>query len=285
MSKCLYCYEELQPNEVGYHLKCCRRAFSRALPPILPYSSAEIISYGDLQLSIDKESNELRFVDGVGQYSIRSNNAENFSVQLEAVTMRMADMARVAVMPHSLICSNDGELHHIIRTPDQGKKKLSVEIIKMVDLLEQEDCKEYETIAEALKKHSTTPKLDNINLYERLLFSYLVGDTELNLGSFIMAKNGCGTTLAPASRIMPHALISSSGEMPMTLNKKSSDLTREDFQEAMTKGGLEPKIIENLFAKFERSIDPWCDLIDASPLPESLRESFKFQMIIRFDTL
>ncbi len=285
MSKCLYCYEELQPTEAEYHLKCCRRAFSRSVPPVLPYSSTEIVGHGVMQLSIDKESNELRFVDGVGQYSILSNSAKEFSVELEAVTMRMADVARVAVMPHSLIRSNDGELHHIIRTLDQGKKKVSIEILKMRDLVAQESCEEYEIVAETLKKHSTTPKLDIVNLYERVLFCYLVGDTELNLDSFIVAKNGCGSTLAPAGRIMPHALILSSNEMAMSLNKKSSDLTREDFQAAMTKGGLEPKIIENLFAKFERSIDLWCDLIDSSPLPESLRESFKFQMIIRFDTL
>lgn len=282
MARCLYCYEELQPCEPMFHLKCTRRVFSLAVPPTLPYTSAEIASHAGARVAVDKGSNELRFVDERGSYTLLSNDGDEVVAQLEAVVMRMADLARVAVVPHTLVRSVDGGFHHLCGVLDYAKKGVCIEL---QNIEVQEDNGKYEDVAEGLKKLSTTPKLDIINLYERLLFCYIIGDIKLGSQSFVVAKNGCGSSLAPASRLFPHALLSTDNEMALTLNGKRSDFTHEDFECAMMQGGLESKIIENMFAKFERSIDLWCDLIDLSPLPESLRESLKLQMVIRFDAL
>ncbi len=285
MARCLYCYEELQPSESTLHVKCSRRVFSTLTPPQLPYSSSEITQRKGAQLSIDKESNSLKFVEGAGEYTLLSNDDNNIKAQLEAVTMRMADIARIPVTPHTLLRSSEGLFHHVRRVTEHGKKKVKVTIQKMSDLVEDSDRNSYEMVAEALQKISTTPKLDIINLYERVLFCYLVGATQHGLESLIMAKNGCGTSLAPASSIMPNAMLSPDNEMIMSLNSRYNDLTRSDFESALLASDIEPKIIGNLFTKFERSIDKWCDLIDSSPLPNEIKESYKFQMIIRFDTL
>lgn len=286
MSRCLYCYEELLPNERVLHLKCSRRVFSASTPLSLPYSSSEIAEQNSLQLEVVKGENRLRFVDEGGCYWL-SNVLSNSKLPiLEAVAMRMADLSRVAVAPHSLIRSNDGVFYHIMRSIDHGKRGAQIELMRMNCDLAEGQIGSYEMVAEWLKTHSTTPKLDVINLYERLLFCYLVGATELGFADFVIAKNGCGGSLAPAARIMPRSITTQTcTDMELTLNEKRSDLLRSDFESAMMKGGLEPKIIENSFAKFERMIDQWCDVIDLSPLSDTLKESFKFQIIIRFDTL
>lgn len=284
MSKCLYCYEELSPSESTLHVKCSRRVFSISTPPQLPYSASEIALHKGAQLVIDKVSNTLKFTENKGHYTLLSNTDSTNKVQLEAVTMRMADFARIPVVPHTLIRSKEGSFHHIKRAIDHGKKGAEIAILKIADLVEKSEDNSYEMVAQALKNNSTTPKLDIINLYERALFCYLVGATKLSLDSFLMATTGCGSSLAPASSIMPDALITADNEMVMSLNNKHNDFTREDFEQALRASGIEPKIIENLFTKFEKMIDPWCDIIDSSPLPSELKESYKFQMIIRFDT-
>lgn len=285
MARCLYCYEELQPSETTLHVKCSRRVFSTSTPPQLPYSSIEISQKKGAELTIDKESNSLKFVEGRGQYTLSANSNEVATAQLEAVTMRMAEIARIPVAPHTLLRSSEGLFHHITRAIYHGKKGADITIQRIAEMIENSEHNSFEMVAEALQKNSTTSKLDIINLYERVLFCYLVGATKLELNDFAMAKTGCGSSFAPASTIMPNALISSENEMVMSLNNKYNNLTRSDFESALTASGIEPKIIDNLFAKFERSIDPWCDLIDSSPLPNELKESYKFQLIIRFDTL
>ncbi|MFI3247574.1 MAG: HipA domain-containing protein [Rikenellaceae bacterium] len=280
MSRCLYCYEELQPGDTTLHVKCSRRVFSQSTPPTLPYSPAQIAEQNTKELYIEKQSNTLQFIDESAQYTILSGD----ELLLEAVAMRMADIGRVSVAPHTLIRSTDGAMHHIRRSIAHGKKGADIEVQKLSDLaVDQTDS--YESIAEILKKHSTTPKLDIINLYERVLFCYLVGDTQLDLASFSMAKTVCGSSLSPASSIIPRTLTTPNSSMAMSLNGKQNDLTRTDFESAMRAGGLESKIIDNLFSKFEKLIDEWCNVVDSSPLSEELKESLKFQMIIRFDTL
>lgn len=275
MSKCLSCYGELQSSEVALHHLCIRRVFSTVKAPILPYLSTEIEGK---MLSIDKPSSELKFVEGIGQYSLIGAQM----AMLRSVTMRMAEIARVSVTPHTLIESQDGELYHLTRSIGYGKRGAMIEIVDLADLVNSDS---YECVAEALAKYSTTPKLDIINLFERVLFGYLVGDAHLDISSFKMMKTMCGCSLAPAESITPDALLSRDSEMAMSLGGKRGELSRDDFEKAMTLGGLEPKIIDNLFAKFEKSIDAWCDLIDLSSLPEELKDSYKFQLVIRFDTL
>ena len=38
MSKCLYCYQELEDGQVDFHPGCARKFFGSATAPILPYS-------------------------------------------------------------------------------------------------------------------------------------------------------------------------------------------------------------------------------------------------------
>lgn len=280
MAKCLCCFGELQPGEVDLHKLCIRRLFSAVNAAKLPYTSQELEDNQEVELSVDKESGELRFVDGAGEYSMLVASGEE--ALLEAVTMRMADIGRIAVTPHSLIRTKDGILCHLRRAVNHGKKGTKIEVSNISDTVQGDS---YEVVAEKIIKSSTTPKLDLINLYERLLFGYLVGATELNLDSFKMAKTMCGSSLAPALSIMPNSLITKNNEMAMSLAGKRGDFTRSDFEGAMLAAGIEPKIIENIFAKFEKSIDPWCDFIDSSELSDELKDAYKFQIVIRFDML
>ena len=38
MSKCLYCYQELEAGQVDYHPGCARKIFGSNVVPILPYT-------------------------------------------------------------------------------------------------------------------------------------------------------------------------------------------------------------------------------------------------------
>ena len=42
MSKCLYCYKELEAGEVDFHKSCCRKFFGTATAPSLDYTRAQM---------------------------------------------------------------------------------------------------------------------------------------------------------------------------------------------------------------------------------------------------
>ncbi len=42
MSKCLYCYKELEPGEVDFHKSCCKKFFGTPTAPSLDYTRAQM---------------------------------------------------------------------------------------------------------------------------------------------------------------------------------------------------------------------------------------------------
>ena len=42
MSKCLYCYKELEPGEVDFHKSCCKKFFGTHTAPSLDYTRAQM---------------------------------------------------------------------------------------------------------------------------------------------------------------------------------------------------------------------------------------------------
>lgn len=283
MSKCLYCYRELNAGDQLLHSVCIRRVFSAAGMPKFPYDSKQIEENMARDLVVDRADGVLKFVDGVGQYTLSSRVGE--SALMESVAMRMAEVSRIAVVPHTLLMSEDREYYHLRRSIEHGKRRTKIEVSRVSDIEGMGSDISCEGVAELLNSHSTTPKLDVINLYERMIFGYLVGDNSLSVDSLMMAKSDCGCSLAPACSIVPNSLLGDAGDMAMTIGGKCNEFTRADFEGAMLSGGVDEKVIDNIFTKIERSIDEWYETIDSSPLSEESKDAFKFQLVIRFDTL
>ena len=42
MSKCLFCYQELEDGQKDYHPACAKKFFGKAEAPVLPYSRDNI---------------------------------------------------------------------------------------------------------------------------------------------------------------------------------------------------------------------------------------------------
>ena len=64
-------------------------------------------------------------------------------------------------------------------------------------------------------------------------------------------------------------------ELALTLNGKKRKIKQNDFVAAMTASGLEERVIQNIFVKFQKVTDKWFDFIDISFLPEDMKEEYK----------
>ena len=302
MAKCLYCYKELAEGENDFHKKCARKIFGTPYAPELPYTRENLTDLAKqvirsqttltgvqakLSLDInkgDKSGNERFTIVGLwGRYILKpqtdrfANLPEN-----EDLTMHMAELAKIKVVPHSLIRFADGEICYITRRIDrteQGEKLAMEDMCQLTERLTEYKYKgSYEQIAKVIQKYSSVPRLDLINYWEQVVFSWITGNADMHLKNFSLYSQQYGTyVLSPAYDMLSTALVmpEDTEELALTLNGKKRKLKKTDFVISMRASGMNEKVIENMFYKFLTNRDKWFDCIDVSFLPSEQKKQYK----------
>ena len=299
-NKCLYCYEPLTDGEVDYHAKCCRKLFGTNQAPILPYTSKEVGTLADqvvrsqttvtgvqpkLSIDFDQMSNTPKRFTIVGLWGrfILKPQTERYPhlPELEDVTMHLAELAKIETVPHGLMRFSDGELCYITRRIDrtkQGEKLPMEDMCQLSERLTEYKYKgSHEQIAKLIFKYSSVPKLDLVKYWEQVLFSWLVGNADMHLKNYsLYAPIGDVYQLTPAYDLLSTSLVipEDTEELALSLCGKKRKLTVLNFREAMTASGLDEKVCNNIFARFERILSEWEACIRCSFLPQEMQEQY-----------
>ena len=136
----------------------------------------------------------------------------------------------------------------------------------------------YEQIAKTIHKFSAVAKLDVINFWEQVIFSWITGNADMHLKNFSLYSKGEGKyMLTPAYDMLSTALVmpEDTEELALTLCGKKRKIKKADFIASMSATGLDDKIIENVFNKFIKVKDKWFEFIDISFLPDEMKENYK----------
>lgn len=196
--------------------------------------------------------------------------------------MHLAEIAKMNVVPHSLIRFDDGELCYITRRIDRdssGNKYLMEDMCQLSDRLTEYKYKgSYEQIAKLILRYSNIPNLDMVNFWEQVVFSWIVGNSDMHLKNFSLYSIQKGIyKLTPAYDLLSTALVipEDKEELALNLNGKKRKLSKEDFILAMKASGMDEKVISNIFKKFLKSKTLWDNFIDKSFLPEKMKEGLK----------
>ncbi|WP_296007114.1 HipA domain-containing protein, partial [uncultured Alistipes sp.] len=202
--------------------------------------------------------------------------------ELEDLTMHIAEAAKMQVVPHSLVRFADGELCYITRRIDRGprgEKYPMEDLCQLSERLTEHKYKgSYEQIAKTILRYSSAPKLDAVNFWEQVLFSWLTGNADMHLKNFSLYSRNQGVYgLTPAYDLLSTALVlpEDAEELALTLNGRKRKLRRSDFVQAMTASGMDEKVIDNLFKKFIKAIPKWNEWIDVSFLPDQMKGKYK----------
>ncbi|MEG2970397.1 MAG: HipA domain-containing protein, partial [Akkermansia sp.] len=281
MQKCLYCYQELNPGQSDFHPRCSKKIFSSTTVPLLPYTKANLAQLAQqiiraqttltgvqakISLDIDRSHNQpqrLTIVGLWGRYILKPPT-ERFRClpEVEDLTMHLAELAGIKVVPHSLIRFSDGELCYLTKRIDRGAngEKYPMEDMCQISerLTEYKYNGSYQQIAKLIAKYSSVPKLDVINFWEQVVFSWITGNADMHLKNFsLFSPNKDSYSLTPGYDMLSTALVmpEDRDELALTLNGKKRKITRSDFEIAMLQTGLENKIITNIFAKLIKVAD------------------------------
>ena len=300
--KCLYCYKELADNEIDFHRSCSRKIFGTTMAPSLPYTrdnltelarqvvrSQTTLTGVQAKLSLDikkggrNETERFTIVGLWGRYILKPQT-ERFAnlPELEDLTMHLAEIAKIQVVPHSLIRFSDGELCYITRRIDRtenGEKLAMEDMCQLTERLTEHKYKgSYEQIAKVIQRYSSVPKLDLINYWEQVVFSWITGNADMHLKNFsLYSKANKQYNLTPAYDMLSTALVMPEDieELALILNGKKRKIRKSDFEISMRASELEEKVIGNIFNKFLKVKDKWFDFIDISFLPEEMKIAYK----------
>ncbi len=317
MRRCYYCYQPLADAEIDFHAACSKKLFfGVTIPPELPYTEADMEELGKevvrsqfaitgaqpkLSLDIipgkDKASPDRFTIAGLwGQYILKPPSPRYPQLpEVEDLTMHLAQIARMEVVPHSLIRFPSGRLAYITLRIDRKKKRKQIQKKHMEDmcqlterLTEHKYAGSYEQIAKTILKFSTRPVLDVLYFYEQVLFSFLTGNADMHLKNFsLIDLPDQGYILAPGYDMVSTALVMPENieELALNLNGRKRKLERKDFIAAFQGAKLNEKQQLSIFGKMKEAKDDWLKFIDISFLSSDFKVQYKALLRKRLDRL
>ena len=299
MSKCLYCYKELADGEVDFHKGCCKKFFGIPEAPELPYSldeldtlAAQVIQsqttltgvQAKLSLHLDRHdgSKRLTIVGLWGDYIFKPQTQSYKTLpENEDLTMHLAEIAKIKVVPHTLIRLKDGTLGYLTKRIDRSADGDKIPMEDMCQLTERQTeykyKSSYEQIAKVIAKYSYVPLLDLTDFYEQVFFSWLVGNNDMHLKNFSLYAPKGKWGLTPAYDLLNVALVNTKDdeELALTLNARKKRIKKADFLKAMETSGIAPKVFENMVAKYQKLLPKFNEAIDMSFLDAEDKEMYK----------
>lgn len=299
MSKCLYCYKELREGEVDFHKACSKKFFGVPTAPELPYSldeldtlAAQVIKsqttltgvQAKLSLHLDRHegSKRLTIVGLWGDFIFKPQTQSYKTLpENEDLTMHLAEIAKIKVVPHTLIRLQDGTLGYLTKRIDRTSEGDKIPMEDMCQLTERQTeykyKSSYEQIAKVIAKHSYVPLLDLTDFYEQVFFNWLVGNNDMHLKNYSLYAPKGKWVLTPAYDLLNVSMVNpkDTEELALTLNAKKKRIKKSDFVRAMETSGISPKVFDNILAKYRKLLPKFNEIIDISFLDKEDKEIYK----------
>ena len=309
MSKCLYCYKELEKGQRDFHPQCARKFFGMREAPLLEYRHEDLDQLAEqiiraqtsltgvqpklsLNLSKHEGCSRLTIVGLWGDYIFKPQT--DMYPQLpenEDLTMHLAEVIKIRVVPHSLIRLADGKLGYITKRIDRTKNGEKIDMEDMCQLtLHPTEYKykgSHEQIAKVIKQYCDMPKLDLTNYMQVLLFCFVTGNNDMHLKNFSLYRPSNGYQLSPAYDLINVAIANpeDNEELALSLSGRKSNLNLNDFLRSAITMGLEENVVLRLIDNMRKAMPKWKSLIHSSFLSEDMKDRYEQIIISRINRL
>jgi len=306
MSKCLYCYKEVDSGR-DFHPACSLAFFGTETPPKIEYSLNDMnelalkvversVSVPGVQpklsmsiLNDNKTDSRLTVVGALGGNYIFKPPSKDYEEMPanEHLTMKMAELFSIDVVPHSLIKLASGELSYITKRIDRAADGSKIHMIDMFQVLEAFD--KYrgsmERIGKAIESYAENTLLDKLRFFELTIFSYLTGNNDMHLKNFSMIKTSYGWALSPAYDLLNVDIVNplDTEELALTIGGKKNKITLQNFLDFGLGLGLSKKQINSVLERFIDLKNDALNLIKISLLSKEMQINYKETLVSRFE--
>ena len=301
---CCCCGKPIIKNEVnGWHRSCVKRFFgTNVLPEIeiddhtLEAIAKESTRKGitvpgvqkklSLHLHSEGKAPRLTLVNYPAGYILKPQVTEFECLpEAEQSVMSMAGATGIPTVPHALIKSGDAYAYITKRVDriidNNGIRMLAMEDFCQLDLRQAQDKYKgsYERCAKIIAKYSSQAKLDMTELFMRLVFSFVVGNSDMHLKNFslIETHEASGVyILSPAYDLLPVNVVlpEDREEFALAMNGKKTQIRKKDFLIFAKECGIPENSAEKMIARILSLKSQYLEICDSSMMSQRLKERF-----------
>lgn len=308
---CLNCGKPLgafgKNSDSDWHPACIKRFFgTNEMPEIsidkttLDHIAKESVNRGftipgvqkklSLHLHSEKGQHRLTIVNYPTGYILKPQVEEFESLpEAEHLVMCMAASVGISTVPNALI-QDRNKLAYITKRIDRiltdeklrmhGVEMLAMEDFCQLDLrLTQDKYKgSYERCAKIIDRYSSRKGLDMTELFMRLVFSFVVGNSDMHLKNFSLIETGSGSgqyVLSPAYDLLPVNIIlpEDKEQFALTMNGKKTNLDLKDFLFFADNCGISKNAAKNMTTRIVSAQGKFVSMCKESHMPVSMQDS------------
>ena len=302
---CLCCGKPIKDNNEssGWHKTCIKKFFTTTVIPeieitdsVLEELAKESSNKGytipgvqkKLSLHLSKEVYPRLTVMNYPTGYILKPQVKGFRALPEAehIVMSMADKAKIRTVPHALVKSKDSYAYITKRIDRVFSKDSNVKLIAMEDFcqldlrLTQDKYKgSCERCGNIIKKYSYRPGLDITELFYRLVFSFIIGNSDMHLKNFSLIESESGSGeyhLSPAYDLLPVNVImpEDKEEFALPINGKKRNIHRKDFLIFAADCGIAKLAAEKMIEQLVSMTPVFIEMCRNSLMPQDMKEAF-----------
>lgn len=317
--KCLCCGKEISSNATTsekdwcWHKKCVKVFFHTREMPILDVTREQLEKLANeavnegltvpgvqkkLSLHLTSDTNaRLTIVNYPTGYILKPQTEEFQNMpEFEDLAMRMAELMGIQTVSHALIKMN-GEYAYITKRIDREITGKETHLYAMEDFcqlsnrLTQDKYRgSYENCGKIIKKYSDTPGLDLIEMYLRVIGSYIMGNSDMHLKNFSLKETEPGNRkfqlskaydMLPVNIIMPE----DKEQLALTINGKKRNIHKKEFRLLAEACGIPSNAAEHMLKKICSKKDKFLKQIEEAYLSEEQKENVKELISERIEIL
>ena len=215
--------------------------------------------------------------------------------EAEFLVMQMARATKIKTVPFALLKMNDStdEFAYITRRIDRVKSRKAVAMLAMEDFCQLENRLtvdkykgSYERCAKVIDNYSVFSGLDKSDLFLRVVFSYVVGNSDMHLKNFSLIETAEASgeyrlsdayDMLPVNVIMP----SDTEELALTLNGKKRNIRRNDFLTFAENAGILREAAEKIIDRVVSLSDAYIELCKNSHIPDDMKTALEELILTR----
>jgi serine/threonine-protein kinase HipA len=287
--RCLYCGKEIPSNAsdqektVEWHRRCTKKFFDTEEFPLFDISETELEHLAvetvkkkytvpgvqkKISLHLSKQApTRLTVVDYPTGYILKPQTTEfEHLPEAEDACMKMAEAIGIRTVPHSLIKMKNETYAYITKRIDRHisyhkREEADVGLYAMEDFcqlsgrLTQDKYKSsYEKCAKIIWKYSKQPGIDATELFMRLIFSFVTGNSDMHLKNFSLIEDAPASrqfALSPAYDLLPVNVImpEDTEQMALTLDGKKKGIHKKEFMHFAESSHISAKSAEKMIQR------------------------------------
>lgn len=302
--KCLCCGKLIRAeNQSGWHKSCIQKFFGTTQIPHIEINdntletlAAESTAKGytvtgvqkklSLHLLMDGEVPRLTLVNFPTGYILKPQ-VEQFEAlpESEHLVMAMADAVGIATVPHALI--QIGKVYaYITKRIDRvfyndHVEKLAMEDFCQLDLrlTQNKYSGSYERCGRLLKKYSSRSGFDISELFFRIVFFYITGNSDMHLKNFSLIETAVGSmeyVLSKAYDLLPVKvnMPEDNEDFALAMNGKKMNIRSNDFFLFAESIGITKEAAQKMINQLVSQKDMLKSMCTESYLPDHMKTSF-----------